>query len=124
MAELDGYGGNVKLKRIGEEVTYTKKQTQEIIKCVNDPVYFIKNYVKIVNVDKGLVPFNLYDFQCDLVNSFNENRFNIVKYPRQSGKCLEKDTYIVLRNKKTGEILNTTIGQFYERCKTNSLSEV
>ncbi len=53
----DGYLGNDNLKRIGVELQYTEEQVKEILKCSEDPLYFVKNYVKIVNVDKGLVPF-------------------------------------------------------------------
>jgi hypothetical protein len=123
----DGYGGNSRLKRSGDKIDYTEDQTREIIKCIHDPVYFIKNYVKIVNVDRGLVPFDLYDFQEELIKTFNDNRFNIVKYPRQSGKCLQYQALTTLRNKKTGEVFNITIGDFYERMckerKDNLLSE-
>lgn len=123
----DGYGGNSRLKRSGEKIDYTEEQTREIIRCISDPVYFIKNYVKIVNVDRGLVPFDLYDFQEELIKTFHDNRFNIVKYPRQSGKCLQYQSLTTLRNKKTGEVFNITIGDFYERMckerKDNLLSE-
>ena len=56
------------------------------MKCKNDPVYFAKNYVKIVSLDEGLVPFNMYDFQEKLIRNFHEQRFNICKMPRQTGK--------------------------------------
>lgn len=95
MAENDGYGGNVNLKRVGEEIEYSEENASELIKCINDPVYFIVNYVKIVNVDKGLVPFDMWDFQKDLVRSFKDNRFNIVKYPRQSGKSVTTIAFIL-----------------------------
>ena len=76
----DGYQGNINLKCVGEQIDYTEEQTQEIIKCMNDPVYFVVNYMKIVNVDKGLIPFDMWDFQKDLIYGFQSNRFNIVKY--------------------------------------------
>jgi hypothetical protein len=59
----DGYLGNARLKRVGVELSYTEEQLKEIVKCTEDPVYFIRNYVKIVNVDRGLVPFEMWDFQ-------------------------------------------------------------
>ncbi|MCK9369359.1 terminase family protein [Candidatus Dojkabacteria bacterium] len=93
--ENDGYGGNVNLKRVGEEIQYTKEQAQELSKCVEDPVYFIRKYVKIVNVDLGLIPFDMWDFQEELVYSFQDNRFNIVKYPRQTGKSVTTIAFIL-----------------------------
>ena len=57
-----------------------------IMRCKEDPVYFANNYVKIVTLDHGLQPFQPYDFQEKLINNFHENRFNICKMPRQTGK--------------------------------------
>ena len=59
----DGYLGNERLKRVGVELSFTEEQLKDIILCTQDPVYFITNYVKIVNIDKGLVPFNMWDFK-------------------------------------------------------------
>jgi hypothetical protein len=49
-----GYLGNPNLKEIGTQIEFTKEQVEEYIKCSNDPVYFIKRYIKIVTLDKGL----------------------------------------------------------------------
>lgn len=111
----DGYLGNARLKRVGVELSYTEEQLKEIVKCTEDPVYFIRNYVKIVNVDRGLVPFEMWDFQENMVREFHDNRFVIAKMPRQVGKCLQLNTPIRLRNKKTGEIVEMTVGEFYEQ---------
>ena len=82
----DGYLGNDRLKRVGIELSYTEEQVAEILKCTEDPVHFIRTYVKIVNVDHGLVPFNMWNFQEDMVREFHNNRFCIAKMPRQVGK--------------------------------------
>jgi hypothetical protein len=111
----EGYLGNDRLKRVGVELSYTEEQVKEILKCTEDPVHFIREYVKIVNVDHGLVPFNMWPFQADMVRDFHSNRFSICKMPRQVGKCLQLNTSIRLRNKKTGEIIETTVGEFYEQ---------
>ena len=110
-----GYNGNASLKRLGVEISYTEEQVAEIVKCSEDPIYFIKNYVKIVNVDKGLIPFDMWPFQENMVNTFHNNRFCIAKMPRQVGKCLQLNTPIRLRNKRTGKIIEMTIGEFYEQ---------
>ena len=116
MSDLGGgYNGNASLKRLGVEISYTEEQVAEIVKCSEDPIYFIKNYVKIVNVDKGLIPFDMWPFQENMVNTFHNNRFCIAKMPRQVGKCLQLNTPIRLRNKRTGEIIEMTIGEFYEQ---------
>jgi len=80
------YLANPNLKKAGVQIEYNEEQVAEYVKCAKDIVYFIKNYVKIVNVDRGLVPFELYPFQENMVNMFNKERFAITKMPRQSGK--------------------------------------
>jgi hypothetical protein len=91
----DGYLGNARLKRTGTELSYTEEQVIEIAKCAEDPVYFIKNYVKIVNVDRGLIPFDMWDFQEDMVRTFHSNRFTIAKMPRQVGKTTTTVGYML-----------------------------
>ncbi len=80
------YLGNPNLKKANVAVNFTLDQVKEYIKCKEDPIYFSKKHIKIVSLDKGLVPFTMYDFQEDLVKSFHEKRFTICKMPRQTGK--------------------------------------
>ena len=89
------YKGNPNLKASGVSFAFTKKQIEERVKCTKDPIYFIQKYMKIVHVDKGLVPFDLYDFQKELLNSYIENRFTIAKLPRQVGKSTVTIAYIL-----------------------------
>ena len=89
------YLGNPNLKAKGVPVNFDKEHVKEYIKCSKNPVYFAKNYVKIINVDKGLVPFKLYKFQKEMVETFNDNRFSICKLPRQSGKSTTVTAYIL-----------------------------
>ena len=89
------YLGNPNLKKANTAIEFTPDQVQEFIKCKGDPVYFARNYIKIVSLDEGLVPFNLYDFQEDMVRCFHENRFNIAKLPRQTGKSTTVVSYLL-----------------------------
>jgi hypothetical protein len=82
----DVYLGNPNLKKANTSIEFTQEQILEFMKCKDDPVYFAKNYVKIVTLDHGLMPFELYPFQERLVNNFHQHRFNICKMPRQTGK--------------------------------------
>jgi len=86
MPSADIYLGNPNLKKANTQIEFTKEQIQEYLRCKEDPVYFAQNYVKIVTLDHGLQPFKMYDFQEKLVRNFHENRFNICKMPRQTGK--------------------------------------
>jgi hypothetical protein len=90
-----GYLGNSNLKEAGIKIDYTPEQVKEYIRCAKDPIYFIKNYIKIVSLDKGLVPFDLYDYQEDIVQKIHDNRFIIAKLPRQSGKSTTMVSYIL-----------------------------
>ena len=92
---MDGYLGNSNLKPAGIEIEFTKNQVEEYVKCAKDPIYFIKTYVKVVSLDKGLIPFDLYDYQEELLNIIHNNRFAIAKLPRQSGKSTSIVAYIL-----------------------------
>jgi len=89
------YLGNPNLKKANTPIEFTQEQIAEFIKCKQDPVYFAKKYVKIVSLDEGLVPFIPYDFQEKLINNFHENRFNICKMPRQTGKSTTCVSYLL-----------------------------
>jgi len=89
------YLGNPNLKGPGVKIEFTKEQVEEYVKCANDPIYFTKNYVKIVTLDKGLVPFELYDYQKDIISKIHDNRYVIAKLPRQSGKSTTVIAYIL-----------------------------
>lgn len=89
-----GYRNNPKLKPPGIELSYTKEQLDEYIKCAKDPVYFCSKYVKVKTLDKGIMPFKLYDYQEKFVQTIHDNRFVISKWPRQSGKSTSVIGYI------------------------------
>jgi hypothetical protein len=84
MSEI--YLGNPNLKKANTQIEFTQENIQEYLKCKDNPVYFAQNYVKIVTLDHGLQPFKTYEFQERLINNFYQNRFNICKMPRQTGK--------------------------------------
>jgi hypothetical protein len=95
MATLkESYRDNPKLKRVGIEYKFTKEQVEEYLKCAADPIYFAK-YISIISLDRGLVPFEMYDFQKDMMRTFNDNRFVIVKCPRQVGKTTTAVAYLL-----------------------------
>ena len=95
MASTEQYLGNPNLKKANVSQKFSKKQIAEVIKCSEDPVYFIKNYIQIVSLDKGLIPFDMYHFQEEMVSKFHDHRFNIAKLPRQSGKSTIVTSYLL-----------------------------
>ena len=95
MNTKDSYRDNPLLKKVGVDHQYTKEQIEEYVKCSKDPVYFCVNYIKIVNVDEGLINFKMWDFQKDMINLFKDNRFVITKCPRQVGKTTTTVGYLL-----------------------------
>jgi len=89
------YLGNPNLKRANVAQNWTKKELVEYQKCMENPQYFIENYVRIVSLDEGLIPFKMYDFQKEMVGTFHSNRFTICKLPRQSGKSTVMVSYLL-----------------------------
>ncbi len=89
------YLGNPLLKKANVKQEFTKDQILEFMACKNDPVYFARQHVKIVSLDEGLVPFEPYDFQEQLIKKFHANRFNICKMPRQTGKSTTSVSYLL-----------------------------
>ena len=95
MATDQIYLGNPNLKKANTPHEFTEEQVIEFIKCKKDPVYFANNYIKIVSLDEGLTQFHPYDFQEKLIRNFHENRFNICKMPRQTGKSTTSVSYLL-----------------------------
>jgi len=91
----ESYRDNILLKKVGVKVEYTQEQVDEYIKCAKDPVYFAKNYIKIVNVDEGLINFKMWPFQEKMLKLFKDNRFVITKCPRQVGKTTTTVAYML-----------------------------
>ncbi len=94
MAETT-YLGNPNLKKANVQQEWTEEELLEYSKCMNYPLYFIENYVKIVSLDEGLIPFKMYPFQKEMVGTFHNNRFTICKLPRQSGKSTVMISYLL-----------------------------
>ena len=89
------YLGNPNLKKANVAQEWTQEEVAEYARCMKDPLYFIQEYIKIVSLDEGLVPFKLYDFQKEMVGTFHNNRFTICKLPRQSGKSTTIIAYLL-----------------------------
>jgi hypothetical protein len=90
-----GYLGNPKLRKAFINISLTQHELDEYRKCAKDPIYFIRNYMKIVVLGKGIQPFDMYPFQEDMIHTFQDNRFVICKIPRQSGKSITTVAYLL-----------------------------
>lgn len=96
MAELKfHFMGNSNLRPAGRSIELSEDQLKEYKKCRKDPVYFIENYVKVVSLDKGVVPMKLYPYQKRLIKAFHNNRFVLSKLFRQAGKSSVTAAYVL-----------------------------
>jgi hypothetical protein len=109
LSKLKGYNGNALLKRSNQNIEWNIEMFNEYVKCSNDVVYFTETYMKIINIDKGLVSFKLYDYQKEMLQSMADNRFNIIATARQAGKstvtCAFVLWYIIFHAEKTVALL-------------------
>ena len=95
LKQKESYLGNPNVKRDGVLQQWTPDLLQEYKKCMDSPVYFVENYVKVISLDDGMVPFVLYPYQKDMFKQFQENRFNVVLACRQSGKSISACAYLL-----------------------------
>lgn len=109
MSDDNSYHGNINLKPIGYKHTFTQEQLEELIKCQEDPVYFIENYCQIVTLDHGLQLFKLYDCQKRKVHHILNNRKAILMEGRQQGKTITSAAcilwYTLFQDAKTVAIM-------------------
>jgi phage terminase large subunit-like protein len=90
------YKNNQIILRAGAPVfEYSDLQKLEYIKCMRDVVYFARKYVKIISIDDGIIPFNLYQFQEELLELYQKHRFVISMQARQTGKTQTTATYLL-----------------------------
>lgn len=113
---LDG----VLTKRAHSTESYTEDHIKDLVKCMDPDTgyhFFTQNYFYIQHPVRGKILFEPYPYQIDLLNSYHGHRFSINMLPRQSGKCLSKEINIRIKNKRTGEIRDIPIGEFFEMQK-------
>ena len=89
------YNGNNQVKRDGVVQQWTNDDVKEYAKCMNDAAYFARTYCRVINLDRGLVPFELYPYQEKMFEHFKNNRFSIVLACRQSGKSISSVAYLL-----------------------------
>ncbi len=117
LSRHEGYLGNQNIKRSGVGVNWTPEMVDEYVKCMNDPIYFAEKYIKIVSLDRGFVPIKLYDYQKEIIEkAIDPTVRNVAALTaRQAGKCVEVNTIMKIRNKKTGQVELVTAGELHAR---------
>tara|TARA_R100000406_G_scaffold59362_1_gene41127 strand:+ start:741 stop:2312 length:1572 start_codon:yes stop_codon:yes gene_type:complete len=71
-----------------------KEIMAEIVRCGKDPVYFCNQHAKISHPLKGLIPFDMYEFQEDALRDFKDNRFSVILKARQLGISTSVAAYV------------------------------
>ena len=104
-----GYNGNVNLKKKGVSIEWDQEKLQEYLRCARDPKYFAQKYIKIVHVDHGLIPIDLYDYQEEIIDKITNGRRVVVNTSRQAGKTTTAVVvilhYILFNDHKTVALL-------------------
>lgn len=95
MTAPDSYNGNPHIKRDGVQQHFTAHEISEYKKCMASVSYFAEHYVKVINLDRGLVNFKLRGYQEKMVDHFTRNRFSIVLACRQSGKSVTSVAWLL-----------------------------
>ena len=96
-----------------------KEEFEQMIMAIarskRDIVWWAENFFRIVSLNTGLSIIKLYDKQKQMLRHLVENDRNIVLSSRQTGKCVQYDSHVKIRNKKTGQIETIEIGKLFDR---------
>jgi hypothetical protein len=70
-----------------DDVGMDKARHEALVRCVNDPVYFISTYCQVQHPVKGYCQLDLQSrpYQEELVRQVEANQNLIIKHPRQAG---------------------------------------
>lgn len=96
---------NPYLRKQGTTHEYTAEQIHELGRCMDDPIYFIENFVRIQHPSRGAVSFKLYDYQKKLIELYS-NGDSILLSARQTGKCCIFTTKLRLIKLSSRGIIN------------------
>ena len=86
---------NEQIKRAFAETEYTPENIAELKRCMEDPVYFICNYVWVQHPKYGKTLFKLYDYQKELVEALKHNRWVMILMARQMGKTQTTSMFLL-----------------------------
>lgn len=113
------FNGSKKYRKANLLFEYTQEEVAELLKCKNDVRYFANHYAWVKNAAEGgaVAPITLRDYQEDVLDVIDNNRFSIILASRQSGKCCEYSTLVETENG------NVQMGDMLE-CNNSFLSKI
>jgi hypothetical protein len=77
---------------------FTEKDIEDLLKCqdmVTGAAYFLENCFFIQHPTKGKIQYQAFDYQKELLTSYNDNRFSVNMLGRQMGKTTTAVGYLL-----------------------------
>ena len=76
-----------KIKRPETKNDYSNEtHLLELLQCIEDPLFFMKNFMKVQHPTKGALKFDPYKYQEKIIDAFANHRNTILMAARQTGK--------------------------------------
>lgn len=100
--------GNTQLRKPNLLFEYTQDEIEIMLRCKNDVNYFANHFAYTMNPSTGALNLiALRDYQEDLLNTINDNRYTVIVAARQSGKCVSHNTNVETKDgkKHIGDIM-------------------
>jgi hypothetical protein len=82
LATIRGYN----IRKSGVPFRYSEDELVVLNKCMTDKVFYANNFGKLKNAENGWSNITLREYQENLLDRYSKNRWNIIMFPRQSGK--------------------------------------
>lgn len=79
---------NAKLRKANIPFRYSEDELIVLAECMQDKLFYGNNFGKLKDGAKGWVNITLRDYQENLLNMYTNNRWNLIMFPRQSGKTV------------------------------------
>lgn len=100
MAFNNNDDGNPLEKKGYQKDMFDQFRKNELIKCAKDPMYFIRNYVRVESTELGDIPFEPYEYQKEIIEGFHTHKNTVCLVGRQMGKCVSALTKIFVNGKQ------------------------
>jgi hypothetical protein len=86
--------GNL-IKSANKKQKFTEQDLEDIAKCMDDPHYFLRNFFFIQHPTKGKMKYEAFEYQVELLDSYNNHRFSVNMLGRQMGKTTTAVGYLL-----------------------------
>ena len=109
----------VGLRRAGVVFKMTAEEQEEYVRCAMDVHYFTENYCKVKTEDGSVGSIKLRDYQSEILDMFNNNRFSILMAARQCGKCNDLTSTVLVYDNLSDSLIETPLYKIYYKYKKN-----